>query len=93
MKARRVFYHKERIAGLIVEMVIWQLPQADAEQHHGLKYSLHCCREDGSLVVRYDNEHGKGDHRHYPEGEKPYVFESPEKLISDFLADIQRRMQ
>jgi len=87
-----IFRHKTRPAGLIVDMVIWELPQADAERPHGLKYSLQCCREDGSLVVRYDNELGKDDHRHYPEGEEPYVFESVEKMVADFLADIQRRI-
>ena len=39
--------------------------------------------------MRYDNERGKGDHRHYGEREEPYKFESVEKLIHDFDVDIQ----
>jgi hypothetical protein len=41
-------------------------------------------------VVRYDNEAGKGDHRHYAEDEEPYRFESLDKLIADFRHDCTR---
>jgi hypothetical protein len=41
------------------------------------------------MAVGYDNERGKGDHRHIREREMPYRFESPEKLIADFLADVE----
>jgi hypothetical protein len=34
--------------------------------------------------VLFDNERGKGDHKHIREVESPYVFESVEKLIADF---------
>ena len=84
-----MFRQKQLIHDLKVEMVIWKLPAPDAERPNGLKYSLHCCREDGSLVVRYDNERGKGDHRHYPDREEPYCFTSVDMLIADFLADVR----
>ena len=29
----------------------------------------------GVCVLRYDNEAGKGDHRHFGSGERPYVVE------------------
>lgn len=41
-------------------------------------------------MVLYDNERGKGDHRHYLEHEESYVFENVETLIADFLADVRR---
>ncbi len=41
-------------------------------------------------MVRYDNEVGKGDHRHYGAHEEPYLFESLEKLVADFRADCVR---
>jgi len=41
-------------------------------------------------VVRYDNETGKGDHRHYGDQEEPYAFQSVERLIADFAADVKR---
>lgn len=74
--------------GAIREMTLWKLPKADEERPHGLKYSLFYGR-DGLCIVRYDNERGKGDHRHYGEREEPYKFESVEKLIHDFDVDIQ----
>ena len=45
---------------------------------------------DGECVLRYDNEAGKGDHRHYGANESSYVFSTPEKLIGDFQRDIAR---
>ena len=40
-------------------------------------------------MVRYDNERGKGDHKEVREIETAYEFESVEKLISDFFADVR----
>lgn len=77
----------------IVEMAIWKLPSSSGERPHGLKYRLHCGTIDGLLIVRYDNESGKGDHRHYGDVEEPYRFVDVEKLIADFLADIAREKE
>ena len=44
----------------------------------------------GLPTVGYDNERGKGDHKHIGELETPYKFESAEKLVADFLADVER---
>lgn len=38
----------------------------------------------------YDNEAGKGDHRHYEEREEAYVFTSFARLLADFLADVSK---
>ena len=38
----------------------------------------------------YDNERGKGDHKHVAEMETRYRFVSVEKLVADFLADVER---
>jgi Family of unknown function (DUF6516) len=40
--------------------------------------------------VGYDNERGKGDHRHIEGREEAYAFIGVERLIEDFLADIRR---
>jgi hypothetical protein len=45
---------------------------------------------DGKCVLRYDNEAGKGDHRHFRGREQTYAFTTPEKLITDFQHDIAR---
>jgi hypothetical protein len=39
--------------------------------------------------VRYDNERGKGDHRHIGGKEEPYVFSSIDRLLDDFERDIR----
>ena len=44
----------------------------------------------GVCVLRYDNERGKGDHRHAGEVESPYLFSTPEQLFADFFGDIER---
>lgn len=72
-----------------MEMVIWELPEPEPDRHHGLKYSLFYGKH-GERLVGYDNERGKGDHRHYGVFEEPYEFTTPEKLVADFLADIAR---
>ena len=73
----------------IVEMTIWRLPTPDAGRPHGLKYSLFYGRP-GERIVGYDNEAGKGDHRHYRDREEPYAFTDVETLVADFLADLRR---
>lgn len=90
MKARRIFHDKALLPdGAIVEMVIWQLPAASAERPHGLKYRLFYGR-GGQRIVGYDNERGKGDHKHVGTTESVYHFTSVEQLMADFLADVQR---
>jgi hypothetical protein len=44
-------------------MRLWHLSERDAERSHGLEYSLFYGR-DGARIVGYDNERGKGNHRH-----------------------------
>ena len=75
--------------GAVVEMTIWQLPRASAERPHGLKYRLYFGR-DGKRIVGYDNERGKGDHKHLGEVEIRYRFVSLAQLVTDFLADVER---
>lgn len=45
---------------------------------------------DGRRVIGYDNERGKGDHRHYGSREEPYVFSTAEQMVTDFLDDVER---
>ena len=75
--------------GAIREMVIWHLPEKDEERPHGLKYSLFY-GYPGKCLVRYDNERGKGDHRHEGDQEAPYNFVSVEMLAEDFRTDIEK---
>jgi len=55
--ARKLFYHKETRGDVIVEMVIWQLPESSVERPHRLKYRFFCGTAD-ICFARYDNETG-----------------------------------
>ena len=90
MKAQRVFYDKAVLVdGCIVEMTIWRLPGVSSERPHGLKYSLFY-GQDGVRLVGYDNERGKGDHKHIRDVETRYRFVGVEKLVADFMADVEK---
>ncbi len=68
---------------------VWEVLEPVPPSEHRFKYSLFYGRP-GERVVLYDNERGKGDHRHYGEYEEAYVFKDVETLRSDFLIDVQR---
>ena len=76
--------------GAIRDMVLWRLPQASRERPHGFRYRLYYGSADGRCMVRYDNETGKGDHRHVGGREEPYHFRNVEALVADFLRDIDQ---
>jgi hypothetical protein len=90
MKARELF--RQRIVyaeNKFSEVVLWQLPQSSAESRHSFKYRL-AYVVNRVCVLRYDNESGKGDHRHWGDREFRYTFTTPENLIDDFQRDIER---
>ncbi len=82
---RRIAFSETAFA----ELVLWHVPKALAGSRHQFKYRL-AYIVDGVCVVRYDNEVGKGDHRHVGGKESAYAFETPDKLIADFQRDIAR---
>lgn len=76
--------------GSIVEVVIWELPEPLPPSEHHYKYRLFF-GWPGREVVRYDNERGKGDHRHVNDEQLPYVFTTIEQLLDDFESDVRER--
>lgn len=86
-----MLYRNRRVlaSGAVIEEVVWKLPQPDAQRPHGYKYRLYYGR-GGRRVLGYDNERGKGDHRHYGDREERYLFSSVEQLLADFRADVLR---
>jgi hypothetical protein len=87
-RARRIFYDKLVYPdGAVLEMAIWHVPSPVPGSRHELKYSLFYGFE-GQRLVGYDNERGKGDHRHIGEREERYRFTTPERLVEDFLTDV-----
>ena len=71
------------------ELVLWKLQKPLGGCSHGFKYRLAYVVR-GECVLRYDNETGKGDHRHINGMESEYAFNTPEQLIADFQNDIER---
>ena len=74
--------------GAIVEMVLWRVPTPVPPSTHHLKYSLFYGRP-GVREVGYDNERGKGDHRHFQGVETAYRFTTVERLMADFWRDVR----
>lgn len=74
-------------ADAFAEIVVWRVPRPLKGSSHALKYRL-ALVVTGTCVLRYDNETGKGDHRHVGTIETQYSFSSVETLLSDFWADV-----
>lgn len=90
MKAVLVFRQRVELgAGTFKEIVIWRLPRNLPGSDHPYKYRM-ALIEAGVCVLRYDNEAGKGDHRHVGDREESYVFTTIEQLLGDFDASVRR---
>jgi hypothetical protein len=81
----RIIYSESAFA----ELVLWRLPKPLDGSLHDFKYRLAYIVR-GECVLRYDNETGKGDHRHFAGKESAYMFTAPEQLVADFQNDIER---
>jgi hypothetical protein len=89
MKADLLFHQRiDYDDGAIVEMVIWRVPSPVPPATHHLKYSLFY-GHSGVRDVGYDNERGKGDHRHFQGAEMSYTFSTVEQLMVDFWSDVR----
>lgn len=88
MKAQLVFQVKEAYGSGIVEIVIWRVPRPVPPAEHAYKYRL-VYVVGGQRVLGYDNERGKGDHKHVGQQQKAYRFISPQQLMADFMADLK----
>lgn len=90
MKAIALIRHRIVMAeDAFADISVWRVPRPVEPARHGFKYRL-AYVVDGQCVVLYDNERGKGDHRHVGAREEAYVFSTPERLMADFNADIAR---
>jgi hypothetical protein len=89
MPGRLIFYRKNiEAGGDIVEMKVWEVPRS-RRTPEGIKYSLVYIRE-GKRLIGYDNAEGKGHHRHIGNVETVYPFEHVDRLVGDFLADVEK---
>jgi hypothetical protein len=74
--------------GAILEIRIWSVPTPVPPSANGFRYALFYGHPGHRLI--YDNERGKGDHRHHGPIELPYRFTSIEQLLADFRADVEK---
>ena len=90
MKAQRLLTERHQLsADSFVELKVWRVPQSVRGSSHDLKYAL-AYVVAGICVLRYDNEAGKGDHRHIGGVEMVYAFTTPAKLLADFWSDVDQ---
>jgi len=73
--------------GVHAEIVIWEVPAPLRGSTHRFKYRL-ALIVDGECVLRYDNEAGKGDHRHVGVREFAYDFRDAEQVKVDFWTEV-----
>ncbi|CCD30060.1 conserved hypothetical protein [Candidatus Glomeribacter gigasporarum BEG34] len=88
MKARLIHAFKQIYGAGRIEGVIWDVPMPVPPGQHKVKYRL-VYIEGKQRIVGYDNERGKGDHKHIREVEIPYVFVDVPTLLSDFMKDVE----
>ena len=81
--AELLYREKRSHAGGFVELVIWRVPEPVPPSEHPFKYRFVFIR-NGIRVIGYDNERGKGDHKHLGGIEKTYNFINEIKLLEDF---------
>ncbi len=77
-----------RTDGSIIQAVVWELPVPLLGSLHRFKYRLYFGK-DGTCLVRFDNEQGKGDHKHVKGIEYPYQFKDIPTLLTDFREAIR----
>ena len=93
MKALVLMDERHVVAGnAFVEIVIWEVPQPVRRSVHRLKYRL-ALVADGECVIRYDNEAGKGDHRHVGRVETPLSVSKSGEIARGFLVGCGRLEQ
>jgi hypothetical protein len=68
-------------------MIVWRLPAPISGSAHRFKYRL-VYVVDGRRVLGFDNERGKGDHRHVGDREEVFVFSSIDELLEEFIAQV-----
>ncbi len=88
MKATLVIQQRIIINGnSFAEIVIWKVPFPVSGSSHFYKYRL-AFIVSGLCIIRYDNESGKGGHKHIEAQELDYDFTSIKTLLNDFWNDV-----
>jgi len=78
--------------GTGIEMVVWRVSEPVPPSEHQYKYRL-VYIERGLRLIGFDNERGKGDHKHVGGTELPYIFTTVDRLIDNFIEEVERWKQ
>lgn len=93
MKAKSLLKERRILSDTsFLDLVVWQVPQPVTGSSHHFKYRLAFVVND-VCIIRYDNEAGKGNHKHLAEVEVPYPFTGLRQLVDDFLNDVENWRQ
>jgi hypothetical protein len=88
-----ILLHREKYVDAdrdLVELVLWQVDRS-AAYPDGVRYRLAFLPAGTKRpAVPYDNHHPKGHHRHCGDMQITYDFSTVDRLIVDFLAEVQR---
>ena len=89
MKAEALAHERHGLAeDAFAEILVWRVPHPVKGSTHRFKYRL-ALIVAGECLLRYDNEAGKGDHRHVGRVQTAYAFSGYERLLADFWADVE----
>ena len=89
MKARLLLRERQSLTETaFIEAVVWHVSRPVPGSDHDYKYSLALVAE-GVCILRYDNEAGKGDHKHVAGHEVTYRFIDLSTLQTDFWNDVE----
>jgi len=88
-KMSELIFHEKRILSEkeLVEMKIWRVPKSE-DFPDRVKYSFVYVKNK-ERILGYDNERGKGHHRHYKNEETKIDFKDPETLLNQFKEEIE----
>lgn len=93
MKAKLIEKSRNNLSDTaFYEVVLWELPDPVPGSAHRFKYRL-AVVSNGECILRYDNERGKGDHRHINGREEAVEFTTLEALYDAFLSDMERMLK
>lgn len=88
MRAEPLLRERHQVShNSFAEIRIWRVQNSVRGSSHEFKYSL-AYVVAGMCVLRYDNEAGKGDHKHLGTRELEYDFTTPAQLLADFWSDV-----
>ena len=88
MKAQLLLIERHDLGeDAFAELKLWRVPRPVPGSTHHFKYSFAYVVGD-ECVLRYDNEAGKGDHKHIGIEETRYEFSTLAQLLLDFWSDV-----